>query len=387
MGNLLDVRRGTISTAGAVLLAMVGIFLLSRLMRQASSRTSMTGPTPERKASGEVPRRSAPGNRRRWASSAIGTLAVLGIGIGIMAGGSQASAEAPLETMTTPQGTVIDVYSPLVHASDVYSSLLANGYGGNVAPSILRVEVWDDGFTATSSSVSLNPDGSYRPQSTIRLVSAGYLAHANNTVGHEYGHAWAYYYRWGVWNGSWESYLSARGLLGDPRVDSSYCWKAAEMIAEDYRQLLAAPDPAITGADQCNFEIPEAAYVPGLRDSLALTWTAGDPPPTYGGAVPVPTPPSNPTATSTPVPLPPTSTPLPPGPTVTPNAPSPTPISSTSVTIRLAKGWNSFVAPISGATSRPVYASSGKRAVALYRVTGGSTYWAKGPVTITITGP
>jgi len=69
---------------------MVGIFLLSRLMRQASSRTSMTGPTPVRKPSGEVPRRSAPSNRRRWASPAIGALAVLGIGFGIAAGGSQA---------------------------------------------------------------------------------------------------------------------------------------------------------------------------------------------------------------------------------------------------------------------------------------------------------
>lgn len=113
MGNLLDVRRGPRSTTGAVLLAMVGVFLLrrlmrqasvrpsaaeplpGRLMRQASSRTSMTGPTPERKASGEVPRRSAPGNRRRWAPSAIGALAVLGMGIGVMAGGSQASAGGP----------------------------------------------------------------------------------------------------------------------------------------------------------------------------------------------------------------------------------------------------------------------------------------------------
>jgi thermitase len=92
MGNLLDVRRGPRSTACAVLLAVVGMFLLSRLTRQASSRTPMTGPMPERKACGEVPHRSAQGNRRKWASSALGALTVLGIGIGVMGGGPQASA-------------------------------------------------------------------------------------------------------------------------------------------------------------------------------------------------------------------------------------------------------------------------------------------------------
>jgi hypothetical protein len=368
-------------------------------------------------------------------------LAASGAALALFSGNDPASADAPLDTMTTPQGTAIESYSPLVRAQDVYSTLLANGYNDAVGSSIVRVEVRDDGLTMTSSSVGFNQDGSYRPQSTMQLGSSSYLAHPNNTVGHEYGHAWSHYYRWTVWNGSWDVYLEARGLLGDPRVESSYCWKASEMIAEDYRQLLAAPDPAITGADQCNFQIPEAAEVPGLRDFLALTWTNGDAPPTYGGGAPVPTatstavaaptrtvtpvptatatlppptptrtatpalPPPTPVATATPTlppPTPvPTATPAPPPPTPIPTAtptvppPAPTPAAtptSTSVspaqtaTITLDRGWQSFVAPVTGSTDVAVYESrTGKKNAGTYLVVQGMTYWAKGPTTITIT--
>jgi thermitase len=126
MGNLLDVRRGSRSTRGAVLLTMVGIFLLSRLMRQASSRTTMTETMPERKASGKVPRRSAPGNRRRRASSVIGALAVIGIGLGIAAGGSQASAGGP-PTGPHVRGELLVKFKPGTGKTEIAQLNAANG--------------------------------------------------------------------------------------------------------------------------------------------------------------------------------------------------------------------------------------------------------------------
>ncbi|HEX7259556.1 MAG TPA: FlgD immunoglobulin-like domain containing protein, partial [Candidatus Saccharimonadia bacterium] len=85
-------------------------------------------------------------------------------------------------------------------------------------------------------------------------------------LNHEYGHAWSYYY--GVefqQDSKFTSYLKARGLDGDSRVNSSYQWYTAEMIAEDYRQLLGSPN---TQDGQINWEIPFAKDVPGLKDYL-----------------------------------------------------------------------------------------------------------------------
>ena len=111
------------------------------------------------------------------------------------------------------------------------------------------------------------------------------------------------------------TYLQARGLAGDSRVNSSYMWSTDEMIAEDYRQLLGSPNASATPG-QSNYQIPLANAVPGLRDFLLNTFTAAP----AVSASPTPSPSASPTAapTASPTAAPATS------PTATPS-PSPSP--------------------------------------------------------------
>ena len=60
-------------------------------------------------------------------------------------------------------------------------------------------------------------------------------------MAHEYGAAWSMYHLYISQQGSWNAWLTARGLLGDPRVDSSFSWSKNEMIADDYRMLFGSP--------------------------------------------------------------------------------------------------------------------------------------------------
>jgi hypothetical protein len=100
------------------------------------------------------------------------------------------------------------------------------------------------------------------------------LDSADQTLSHEYGHAWSMYYAYLVQQDSTlTGYLQARGLAGDSRVDSSYAWSRREMIAEDYRQLLGSPSAA--SAPQTNRDIPPAAAVPGLKDYLLGAFSGG----------------------------------------------------------------------------------------------------------------
>jgi hypothetical protein len=63
------------------------------------------------------------------------------------------------------------------------------------------------------------------------------------------------------------AYLDARGLLGDPRIGTSYAWNPKELIAEDYRQLFGTP--GARSARPLNGEIAAAGDVPGLSAFLA----------------------------------------------------------------------------------------------------------------------
>lgn len=194
---------------------------------------------------------------------------------------------------------VVNLYVDTVTEQQVRDALTAAGYESFIRLS--RVDVVETGLTAAvvgGSCVS----ACIPANAAIQVTDDNFLATPNFSLGHEYGHVWANYWAWTNWQGSYNAYLEARGLLGDDRVGSTGCWTAAEMIAEDYRRLFGAGE-ALTLAE-CNRYIPLAENVPGLRNFLALTWTNGHPPPNYGGTVPstsTPTITLTPVATSTPV--------------------------------------------------------------------------------------
>jgi hypothetical protein len=116
-----------------------------------------------------------------------------------------------------------------------------------------------DGYSAT---LYLNPG-----------ASTSFTTAPDALMAHEYGHAWTTY--WEYMNpangGTWDRYLAARGLTGDPRVDSSYNWSAVEMIADDYRRLFGSA-AAQSELKYINPEVPDSRAVAGLGNFFLSQW-------------------------------------------------------------------------------------------------------------------
>jgi hypothetical protein len=178
----------------------------------------------------------------------------------------------------TPEGATILIYSDAVGwtAPQVYSLLKANAYQFALIAPYLTVKVTAQYASFEGSSVAGSP-GSYTGyQATMYLQADGGSSFATTpdaVMAHEYGHAWTLYHLYYSANGDWSSYLAARGLSGNPLLNSSYMWSTTEMIAEDYR-LLFGTLAAQSETAQMNFQIPDARTVTGLKAFLANTWGA-----------------------------------------------------------------------------------------------------------------
>jgi cell division protein FtsN len=187
---------------------------------------------------------------------------------------TEAQAATLQDSMTTPEGTKIESYTTLVTAQEIYDVLKANAasLSGEIGPT-LTVKVGDDFLNQTTHSYS---GGSFVATVTMHtdsfVPSAPWFYAANFTTGHEYGHVFGHYYRHTVWGSSWVEYQKARGIFGDPRLESEYRWKTSEIFAEDFRQLLAAPEAWSEGPYQGNIDIPLATEIEGLQEFLCTTY-------------------------------------------------------------------------------------------------------------------
>lgn len=187
---------------------------------------------------------------------------------------------APISSHTGPSGLRTESYNDAVSALDIYDLVMQGTLvGPEAATTVVRVGLGD--ITSAPTSIAAS-NGVYTSVATLIYISwNAWLDQPDTATFHEYGHAWSLYNAYLVQqDGSFASYLAARGLAGDPRVASSYQWSPGEMIAEDYRQLFGTPT-ARAGA-QANPDIPPAASVPGLQSFLADTFTtrpASPPPP------------------------------------------------------------------------------------------------------------
>lgn len=188
---------------------------------------------------------------------------------------------APVSSYVGPNGLRVNAYNDAVRAEEIYRAVTSGLVGAEASSVTIRFGLGDT--NATSASVGGSP-GSYSGFAAVVGVSYwSWLESGDAVLGHEYGHAWSLYHAFIVQqDDTLSGYLRARGLAGDPRVNTSYGWSARELIAEDYRQLLGSPTARLL--PQANRDIPAATDVPGLRDYLAATFTA---PP----AQPVPPPP------------------------------------------------------------------------------------------------
>jgi hypothetical protein len=120
------------------------------------------------------------------------------------------------------------------------------------------------GYASYAAVVYLNPSST---QAFARYPDA--------LMAHEYGHAWTNYWRFlnPANAGSWNAYLSARGLLGNASVNSSYNWAPAEMAADDYRRLFGTP-AAQGELAYINPDVPDSQQVPGLADFFLNQWSS-----------------------------------------------------------------------------------------------------------------
>ena len=189
---------------------------------------------------------------------------------------------APFSTYTGPSGLRVDSFDDVVNAKAIHDAVAV----GLVGPEARYVTIRFD-YSANASTVAAwqGAPGSYSSYNAVCYNNyISWIDRGDQGVSHEYGHAWSLYYDTIVQQeGTLASYLEARGLTGDSRINSSYEWSAQEMVAEDYRQLFGSPNAQ--AATQLNRHIPRAADVPGLRDFLATTFTqlptgaGGTPPP------------------------------------------------------------------------------------------------------------
>ena len=225
--------------------------------------------------------------------------------------------DTPVSVYTGTTGLRVESFNDAVPASEIYSTITQGSVGGEAPSVVVRFGFSDTSSTSSSASYR---DGHYGTFAAISWVSyLSWLEQDANTLTHEYGHAWSQYHaHMTSGDPAMTSYLQARGLAGDSRVGSSYQWDPAEMIAEDYRQLLGPP--SARGFAQMNRSIPPARDVAGLEHFLRETFTRPVQPAPTPTATPTPTP--SPTASPTPTPTPTVSPSPSPSPSPTPTAPS-----------------------------------------------------------------
>jgi hypothetical protein len=190
--------------------------------------------------------------------------------------GATALPPGVIEQLVTSEGVTIQIYSGVTGwtAQQIYQLLKANAIElARIGPS-LTIKVQTTYPSATSASASAT-NGVYRNfrATTYLNASAGtvFPQRPDDVMAHEYGAVWSMYHLYISHGADWTPYLSARGLLGDPRVDSTFNWSKLEMIADDYR-LLFGTAAAQAEAAYVNPDVPDPRTVSGLRDFFLGVW-------------------------------------------------------------------------------------------------------------------
>ena len=181
----------------------------------------------------------------------------------------------PLSSYVAPNGLRVQSYDDVVSAQAIFERLTSGTLIGAEAPMV--TVRFDFNSAAVTTTSALYSGGSYTWYSATSYVDyASWLDASDRTLFHEYGHAWSLYNAYMMQQDpTLTRYLRARGLLGDPRVGTSYAWDPKELVAEDYRQLFGSPNAQLGG--QINRDLPLAKNVPGLKSFLETSFT--QPPP------------------------------------------------------------------------------------------------------------
>lgn len=184
------------------------------------------------------------------------------------------------DQIVTPEGATIQIYSDTVGgwtAQKLYDLLKLNAYELTRIGTTLTIKLQGQYASATSTGVTGTP-GTYTNFHATNYLQATSTATFTNRpddiCAHEYGHAWTLYHLYLSQQGSWASYLDARGIsVTDPRLESSYSWNKREMIADDYR-LLFGSTLAQSQAAYLNPDIPDPREISGLKTFFTNVWGA-----------------------------------------------------------------------------------------------------------------
>ena len=182
------------------------------------------------------------------------------------------------QQLVTPEGLTIQIYSGATGwtAQQVYDLLKPNAYQlGLIGPHLtIKVQTTYATFTTTSAGTS---GGVYATYNATMYLNASpsslLLSRPDATIAHEYGAVWSMYHLYLTEQGNWTPWLTARGILEDPRVDSSDVWSRGEMIADDYRMLFGT-QAAQDEMGYVNTDVPDPRTVPGLKDFFVNVWGA-----------------------------------------------------------------------------------------------------------------
>lgn len=136
---------------------------------------------------------------------------------------------------TTPEGLTITGPEDLYSHADVYRFL--RGRKPRLYPEVAKVTtvtLTDVTYTSTATAWS----SSHGVKITIYLstcASSSFRVVPWSQALHEWGHAVYEYHRYTTHEQVADAYLNWRGLVGHPKLGTSYVWTATEMFAEDYR--------------------------------------------------------------------------------------------------------------------------------------------------------
>jgi hypothetical protein len=186
----------------------------------------------------------------------------------------------------SPEGVTINVNSagPWTVAQ-IYSILKADALDLDKVGPKLTVNVQDQytSQTVTSATYYLGKYVAVASTMWLQGTNSSFATRPDDTLTHEYGHAWSRYWYYLAHNGDWSGYSSARWttsdgsltLATDSRTGSSYTWQIGEIIADDYRLLFGSSLAISERPTHLNNQIPDPRDVPGLSSFLLTTWRTG----------------------------------------------------------------------------------------------------------------
>jgi hypothetical protein len=182
-----------------------------------------------------------------------------------------------VDQLVTPEGATIQIYSGVTGwtAQQIYDLLKPNAYQLSLIGPHYTIKVQTQYASSTTTGVSGDPTTGYSNYQAVTYLDAAagtnFTLIPDEVVAHEYGAAWGLYHLYMTEDGNWNSYLQARGILGDSRLDTNYMWNRTEILMEDYR-LLFGTTAAQNEMAQMNYQLPDARQVAGLKNFLTSSW-------------------------------------------------------------------------------------------------------------------